>query len=44
MIKEQKRIEESSPQSLAVKASKLRKVFGNKVAVKGTSFGLEFGD
>ncbi|CAI2385685.1 unnamed protein product [Moneuplotes crassus] len=38
------RVEQTPESDLAVKASHLRKVFGNKAAVKDISFALEFGD
>ena len=44
VAQEQKRVENTSKDDLAVKADHLRKVYGNKVAVKDISFGLEFGD
>ncbi|CAI2385343.1 unnamed protein product [Moneuplotes crassus] len=44
VLKERNRVEETSESELAVKVSHLRKVYGNNVAVKDVSFGLEFGD
>jgi len=44
VIKEQERVENISEQNLAVKADHMRKVYGQKVAVKDVSFGLDFGD
>jgi len=44
VLDEQNRIENTYPSDLAVRAHQLKKVFGKKVAVKGTSFGLNFGD
>ena len=44
VIREKKRVENTPEDQLAVKADHLRKVYGDKVAVKDTSFGLDFGD
>ena len=44
MQEEHTRIENTSEDQLAVKANHLRKVYGNNVACKDVSFGLEFGD
>jgi ATP-binding cassette subfamily A (ABC1) protein 3 len=44
VVNEQSRIEGTSKDQLAVKADHFRKVYGDKVAVKDVSFGLEFGD
>jgi len=44
VAREQKRVEDTPSDQLAVKACTLKKVYGSNLAVNNISFGLEFGD
>jgi len=44
VLAEQKRVEATSENKLAVKAFNLKKTYGDTLAVNNICFGLEFGD